>query len=101
MLLEHVTVKHFDPYLNQIFELHYNPQETPLSLTLIQAKTWGPADRQPRQPFTLTFQSTLTAHLPQGTYRYQHPDPEIGELDLFTVPVGPNQTGMQYEVIFT
>ncbi|MCU0497989.1 MAG: hypothetical protein MUF87_11620 [Anaerolineae bacterium] len=101
MLLEHVTAKHFEPYLDQIFELHYNPQEAPLTLTLTKVKSWGPEDRQPRQAFTLTFQSTITAYLPQATYHYQHPDPAIGALELFTVPIGPNQAGMEYEVIFT
>jgi hypothetical protein len=36
--------------------------------------------------------------LAQGTYRLSHP--QLGELELFLVPLGPAAEGMQYEAAF-
>jgi hypothetical protein len=36
--------------------------------------------------------------LPQGIQRLSHA--ELGELDLFLVPIGPDAQGMRYEAAF-
>ena len=56
----------------------------------------GPATR--REPFALTFRGTRSPWLPQGTYRLEHD--QLGALDLFIVPIGPDEHGMRYEAIF-
>ncbi len=38
------------------------------------------------------------AHAPQGTYRLTHA--ELGTLEVFLVPIGPDAGGMRYEAIF-
>lgn len=38
-------------------------------------------------------------YAPQGTYLVEHE--QLGAHDLFIVPLGPDQNGMRYEVIFT
>ena len=50
-------------------------------------------------PFSLLFRSTAKSYAPQGTYRVTHE--QLGALDIFIVPLGPDQHGMRYEVIFT
>jgi hypothetical protein len=52
-----------------------------------------------RTPFSLILRSNGTAYAPQGTYRLEHE--QLGALYLFIVPLGPDQHGMRYEVIFT
>lgn len=37
-------------------------------------------------------------HAPQGTYRLTHA--ELGTLEVFLVPIGPDAGGMRYEAIF-
>lgn len=50
-------------------------------------------------PFALTLRHPGTQRaLAQGMYRLHHP--QHGALDLFVVPVGPDGTGMCYEVVF-
>jgi hypothetical protein len=50
-------------------------------------------------PFVLTLRDPgAKGALPQGVYRLAHP--QHGDLDLFMVPVGPDASGMCYEVVF-
>ena len=53
-----------------------------------------------RQPFSLLFLGPPSDHyLPQRTYRLAHA--QMGDLDIFLVPLGPVDRRMQYEAIFT
>lgn len=52
-----------------------------------------------REPFSLIFQGPLQPLLPQGIHRLLHP--ELGEIAIFLVPVGPQGQAMQYEAIFS
>ena len=52
-----------------------------------------------RRPFSLIYRGPLTPILPQQIYPVEHP--ELGTLELFLVPVGPEGGGMQYEAVFT
>jgi hypothetical protein len=59
-----------------------------------------------RAPFSLLFYGPLTPVLPQAIYRLEHE--RLGALELFIVPVGPDEpaapgqapTAMRYEVVF-
>lgn len=71
-----------------------------VELALSSATTWGhPWGPGYRQPFTLELVGPAEPWLPQGNYRLSHA--EIGELDLFIVPVGPGPGGMHYEIVFS
>jgi hypothetical protein len=49
-------------------------------------------------PFHLVLVAPSTWRLPQGLYRIAHP--RLGELELFTVPIGPDGGDFCYEIIF-
>ncbi len=52
-----------------------------------------------REPFSLIFRAeSREFFLPQSVYRIWHP--VLGDLDVFLVPVGPDETGMCFEAIF-
>lgn len=51
-----------------------------------------------RQSFSLIFRAPLNQSFFQKIYRIQHSD--LGELDLFLVPIGPDQEGMLLQAIF-
>ena len=51
-----------------------------------------------RAPFSLVFRGPLEPVLPQGIRRLEHAG--LGELDLFLVPIGPDEVGMRYEAVF-
>ena len=54
-----------------------------------------------RVPFSLTFASRDVGVVPQQICRVEHP--ELGEFDLFLVPIGPDREhgGMRYEAVFS
>jgi hypothetical protein len=51
-----------------------------------------------RAPFSIVFRGPLQPVLSQGIRRVEHNG--LGELDLFLVPIGPDETGMRYEAVF-
>ena|SRR5687767_6580130 len=105
MQLSELTFEHFEPYIGQIFLIHYEADQT-LETTLVQVAKLGPepaADQPPqrRRAFSLLFQAPMTAILRQSIYTVEHP--ALGSLDIFLVPLGPDreQQGIRYEAIFT
>ncbi|KPV57487.1 hypothetical protein QJ48_21875 [Paenibacillus sp. A3] len=71
--------------------------ESDAELSLIEAKDTGSTPDYER--FSLLFSGPLEPFLPQQIYLFRHP--QLGELHLFTVPVGKNPDGFLYEVVFS
>jgi hypothetical protein len=60
----------------------------------------SPPDRQQakRTPFSLVFRCGKETPLPQGTYTVEHE--RMGTLEIFLVPIGPDEGGLCYEAVF-
>ncbi len=103
-MLETFTVEKFTPYVGDTFRIIYD-ESFVLELTLHSASEFGTESAREwsktsgRAPFTLLFLGPGEYYLQQGMYRVEHPDLE--PFELFLVPVGPDQRGMQYEAVFT
>src|SRR5262245_53099009 len=110
-MLNELTSADFAPHLHTTFQLSLGPWDQPhdpaahgamLALELIEITDLGtdaavaPAQRR---PFSLIFRQPEGAYLPQRIYSIEHA--ALGQLDLFLVPIGPDQRGMRYEAIFT
>lgn len=71
-------------------------------LELVSARSLGPnAPRynERREPFTLLFRAPSPQfYLPQSIYRLEHK--LLGALEIFLVPIGPDDRGMRFEAIF-
>jgi hypothetical protein len=72
-------------------------------MVLVEATTSSVAggqgpDGQERMQFSLVFRGPAAQALPQSTYPITHA--ELGELELFLVPLGPDAEGMRYEAVF-
>jgi hypothetical protein len=52
-----------------------------------------------RAPFSIVFRGPAGPVAPQRIYRFRHA--ELGELELFVVPIGADGEGVRYEAIFT
>jgi hypothetical protein len=48
--------------------------------------------------FSVVFRGAMPPLLPQGSYQLSQPD--VGEFELFLVPIGPDSEGMRYEAAF-
>jgi hypothetical protein len=100
--LEWLTHDHFAQRRGEPFDVAVNGQP-PVSLELIEATEGsqpggrGP-DGQERMQFSVVFRGAMAPVLPQGTYRVTHG--QLGDLDLFLVPIGPDSDGMRYEAAF-
>jgi hypothetical protein len=89
----------FTPYLNKMFTIHLGDEET-VDSTLIEVRRLGSddVDHAGRAPFSLTFRCPKARLFPQRIYRVDHE--EMGSLEIFLVPIGPDETGMRYEAVF-
>lgn len=58
----------------------------------------APSDRK-REPFSLFFVGPPETILPQGMYTFESPELSLG--GLFIVPIGKDETGTDYEAVFT
>jgi hypothetical protein len=100
-MLDKLTVADFSQYIDQKFSAHIEGNE-PMELVLTEATEMGaaPQDPQYRQAFSVVFVGPAQPILPQRIYRVEHED--MGALDLFLVPLGPNRDGrIRYETVFT
>jgi hypothetical protein len=72
-----------------------------ISLELVNVTEAGPPSRPDvRTPFSLHFLGPVSPrYLRQHIYRFEHE--QMGMLDLFIVPLGPENGRMRYEAILT
>ncbi|HYF72200.1 MAG TPA: hypothetical protein VD864_05235 [Nocardioides sp.] len=107
--LEWLTYDRFAAHLGEAFDVGVEGGSATVPMVLAEATESdepggpGPAGQQ-RMQFSLVFRGPLTPLLPQGTYRLHHA--EMGDLDLFLVPLGPigsdgpDGGAMRYEAAF-
>ena len=72
-----------------------------IELEVVEATELTGADsnnRDNREPFSLILRGDPERFVDQGMYEFSLPD--IGELTLFVVPLGPSGEEFRYEVIF-
>jgi hypothetical protein len=96
--LETLIDADFQPHVGQTFRLRLSADAF-LDLTLreVHAHTYAPPTQR-RRGFSISFQSAVTGHVPQGTYTLTHE--EMGTMDVFLVPSGIKDGGMRYEAVF-
>ena len=99
-MIERLSAEDFEPFKGQPLDLEL-PSGERLPLTLAEISPLSEATRasQHRAPFRLILVDPGFRVAPQRTYPLHHPTQ--GPIELFIVPIGPDPTGMRYEVIFT
>jgi hypothetical protein len=99
-MLDKLQCSDFLPHVGQKFSVRLDGV-APTEMELASASELGAARQAgARRPFSLIFLGPAgSQYLLQGTYRLEHPQMEA--LDLFIVPLGPQQGRMRYEAIFT
>ena len=95
-MLAELTHEDFARRLDERFRLHTDT--TSHELRLFQVKPLGMGMPGGRQPFSLLFRAPQDALFPQMIYRIEND--RMGALDLFLVPLGPDEHGMVYEALF-
>lgn len=73
--------------------------DAPVVLTLKSVTSLGGDSPREGGPFSMLFEAGPGPGLPQQIYRLE---PESGAaMDIFLVPLGPGETGMRYEAVFS
>jgi hypothetical protein len=96
--LDQLQSNDFAPFINQKFIINLDGIEpVGLELVKITESRYGPGIES-RTPFSLEFLGPVSPqYLPQHIYRLEHG--EMGKIDLFLVPHGPEGGRMRYEAI--
>jgi hypothetical protein len=97
-MIESPTLETFAPRIGERFRISSDEGDT-IDATLIEATPQATSARGGRQPFSLVFLGPSSPVWPQRIYQVAHEalDPQ----DLFLVPIGPRDGGMQYQAVFT
>lgn len=96
--MQDLTLEHFVGHLNKDFTVATEHGGTPFTLIEAQAAGTTLPQGMTRLPFSLLFHSAAEMLFPQGVYRVNHP--EMGELEIFLVPVARHSPGFVYQAIF-
>ncbi len=97
--LNELTDSDFQPLINDEFSFVENGTSTQ-TFELMDVSLLGqaPAADQ-RHAFSLLFRGPDTDAPQQQVFQLQHAG--LGQLELFLVPVGSDESGMLYEAVFT
>ena len=95
--LEALTATDFAPLLHGRFRVVADDSEL-FGAELIEVSE-GAARGHRREQFSLVFRGGPSPPLPQRINRLEHD--ELGSLDLFLVPLGPDDVGQRYEAVST
>lgn len=74
--------------------------ESPLELELraVEGRQSGPGEQGGMERFSLIFHGPGDLFLPQRIYKLEHD--EMGEIQIFIVPIGQDADGFEYESVF-
>ena len=93
---QHLDLATYLPHLNTTFEIRGGDAPVPLELVEGADRT-RPEPRDRHTAFSLVFRGPSETPLDQRMYELHHP--ELGDLPLFLVPIGPDGTGLLYEAL--
>jgi len=99
--LDRLTVADFSSHIGSAFRMHTGPGQS-VEVELIEATSFVHApDAAPKgRPFNLLFRGPHPAcdRLSQQIYVFEHP--AVGTMEIFVVPLGPDEKGMRFEAVF-
>ena len=94
-----LTEKEFSKHVNTTFVATLDGGgHAELELDEVKAYPGHPGDQQGLERFSVYFKGPATPFLPQHTYNIKHE--EMGEFELFIVPLSRNEQGSRYEAVF-
>ena len=95
-MLDTLRCEDFEPHLNSPFDMTAGDAKTVVELVAVNRL---PQHASTRQPFSLLFRGAGTTVWPQGIYHLSRTG--LDQLDIFLVPVGRDESGVQYQAIFS
>jgi hypothetical protein len=98
--LDQLEAAHFEKHLGQIFRAQARDYAASWELMTVTSlgSARANADAGRGRSFSLVFRAPAEHRLPQCIYMLNHP--EMGDLDIFMVPIRANRDGFYLEAIF-
>jgi hypothetical protein len=93
-----LTEEEFSRHLNTRFDLTFGDEQLQLQLVNVKPYLPQPNEHAGMERFSVYFQGPLDKHLPQRMYRMTHE--QMGEMEIFLVPIEKNEQGFRYEAVF-
>jgi len=94
-----LDVDAFEACLNQAFALTDGDYRDEFELISVDRLAGADVTGEHKQAFSLVFQSRGNAILEQRIYTLDNA--ELGELQIFLVPIGKDEAGVRYEAVFS
>ena len=93
-----LTEKEFSQHLNTKFQVRLDDQK--LEFELVEVKGYLPQanEQSGMERFSIFFDGPGNARLPQRLYSIKHE--QMGEFEIFLVPISGNEKGFRYEAVF-
>jgi hypothetical protein len=95
-MLENITHESFEALVGQTVSLQAGGIAFPADVASVRVQKRSPGTG--RQAFSVELQSHSAENHGQQIYRLSHAD--LGTLDLFMVPIGADEKGIRYEIVF-
>jgi hypothetical protein len=95
-MLEKITHKSFESIVGETVDLKAGDVSFRADVESVNLLRQNPG--QGRQSFSVELQAHDATNHGQQMYQLSHPN--LGDLSLFLVPVGPGESGMCYEIVF-
>jgi len=93
-----LTEKEFFQHLNTRFQLKLDDQK--IELELVEVKGYLPRahEQTGMERFSVFFDGPGSVRLPQRLYSLAHE--QMGDFEIFLVPISGNENGFRYEAVF-
>lgn len=94
-----LTENEFSKHVNTNFRVNLDAERSvELELTEVKGYKSRHEEQSGMERFSVYFQGPAEPHLPQMLYPFQHA--EMGEFEMFLVPLAKNDRGFRYEAVF-
>ena len=94
-----LTEEEFSKHVNTTFRARLDAEgEVDLELAEVKGYQTKATEQKGMERFSVYFKGPEAPHLPQKTYTLLHD--QMGEFEIFLVPISPNDQGFRYEAVF-
>ena len=93
-----LTEKEFSRHVNTKFQLKLDDQEFELELVAVTGYLPQTNEQGGMERFSVFFDGPGRPRLPQSLYSLEHE--QMGEFEIFLVPISGNEKGSRYEAVF-
>lgn len=93
-----LTEEEFSKHVKTTFHVKFTDGQIDLELDEVKGYRNKAVERQGMERFSAFFQGPAQPLLPQHVYLMEHD--QMGEFEIFLVPVSQDERGLRYEAVF-